>query len=133
MFIHTKRTSALRLLAEVAFSLVILCRPTNCRADDSAARKNAENLTVMIIASFPGIDEPSFGAGIIVAQRDSTLYVVTAAHVVRIAAIASKIQIGLRWVPAVPAPDAMAKATFLRSEGDLAVLRVDLSEQAVPG
>jgi alpha-tubulin suppressor-like RCC1 family protein/S1-C subfamily serine protease len=94
------------------------------------SRAQAEALTIMVDAYFPDDPVPEWGSGIIVAQRGSTLYAITAAHVIwRGSVAAQSIRVRLKWLNEQIGPESVA---VIKRRGDLSVLQITLSPVATP-
>jgi alpha-tubulin suppressor-like RCC1 family protein len=100
-------------------------------------RTNAENLTVMIDASYQDVPT-EWGTGIIIARRQNTLYIATAKHVLNRGAL-QDIQVSFRWTnptlgdaAAQPITAKASLAAPLPPDLDLAVLKVELDPATAP-
>jgi hypothetical protein len=102
-------------------------------------RDNAENLTAMINAYYQGRSDPEWGAGIIVAHRDSTLYIATAKHVLTKGRL-WKIDVAFRWMNSNSEDKRLRTTTAtvakplesLDPSLDLAVIKVQLTPDLAP-
>jgi Trypsin-like peptidase domain/Regulator of chromosome condensation (RCC1) repeat len=103
-------------------------------AEDLRNRTHTENLTVMVRASFAESDIPEYGTGIVVGRKLSTLYILTAAHVIRKPGLglARAIDVGFRWLNPRNDVTNTVRASFYRAEDDVAVISVELSARNSP-
>lgn len=80
-------------------SLFLVLAALAAAADDRKGEEEVKPLIVMVRSALPNGDE-EVGAGIIFGQRGSSLYVLTANHVVRQAAQdATRVRVQFRWLP----------------------------------